>query len=219
MPHTEPPRLIAGGAVRTVEQRDLAAEARAGGRALTSSLAHFAGPAISREMMALTGAWSDSTIDGIWAYYIDPSIATHDGDREARRNAWRSIARSESGQGASPTNDNDPGRIVLRLAEAEKLMESPIYREAFAEWDAAATKQEQAVIMLAEANGGDPLAATTLAGSAPTRVIEVDWDEVENGDSPEYAQSILNDVAEYGVEAAMGEGRMSALRESAEKGA
>lgn len=77
------------------------------------------------------------------------------------------------------------------------------------------TLNEVPVVLLVEANGADPLNSETLAGSTPTRVIEIDWDEIERGDGTEYAQAILDDVAEYGVEEAMGEQRMAALREKA----
>ena len=83
------------------------------------------------------------------------------------------------------------------------------------DWFDRMTTVESPVVMLFEANGADPMASTTLAGTAPTRVIEIDWDEIERGDDPSYARAILADAKEYGVD--LGSERLEALREAADR--
>lgn len=113
----------------TPNDRDLAAEARHGGRALTRQLAHFGGPAISREMMAADPSKA-------WHYHIDPSgsYGWDDPRREAEaKRGWQRIARY-----GVEGRDPDWGRPLPYLTDgvdvtrAEAMLDWPIYRAAIA---------------------------------------------------------------------------------------
>lgn len=53
-------------------------------------------------------------------------------------------------------------------------------------------------VVLVETNGSEPETTTLLRG-APITVISVDWDEVENGDNPDYIAELLDRIEELGV--------------------
>jgi len=119
-------------AVDRLNDENLAAEARAGGRALTKTLAHFGGPSLSRDLMLAAKTAKD--IDHVWSYYIDFTVASNlvEGTpehRQARRDRWRSIALSASGQGNYPdTVNGNPERTLVSLSQAEEMFDWPIYR-------------------------------------------------------------------------------------------
>jgi hypothetical protein len=108
----------------SVSQEQRAAEARAGGRALTRNIVNFrqrAGGAFEAEALR-TG--DRKTVNAIWQTSIDP-YGGHG------RGGWRRIARSASGQGSYPdTVYGNPERTLVSLAQAEAMFSWPIYRAA-----------------------------------------------------------------------------------------
>lgn len=99
--------------------RERAAEARHGGRLITSNIAHFAGPAISREMMAKDPADAWTFIDDRQGH---GAIARGKG-------AWRIRAQRAAhiGSFAEFSSPHNPEVKAVILKDAEAMVEWPIY--------------------------------------------------------------------------------------------
>ena len=125
-------------------QRDVAAEARHGGRAISQKLAmriaewrtpgsyqtvidtgrlmkDVGGTLIPVPLAALAGDLGVMELNKVWTYNLDPATGT--GNPEGRRNGWRWYAQSLA-------NGSGKDRPVMLLTEAEAVVEWPIYREA-----------------------------------------------------------------------------------------
>jgi len=96
-------------AAHNAENRELAADARHGGRILTAELARFSGPAVSHTMMAEDPrhAWT----------YIDHPVPNP-------RARWQELAHEAASSG--PVIGGPIDRVGLWYAEA--MMDWPIYR-------------------------------------------------------------------------------------------
>ena len=168
--------LRAGYDTDTELNRLLAADARAGGRALTEAVAHFAGPAISRKMMA-------DVPDKAWHYHIDPSGAYDWADprREAEaRRAWQRIADNLA-SGSDNSTYLRFSHPTVSIPQAEKLLDWPIYREAL---------KPQVYVNVS----GGIAEATVTRGDA--EVIEQDWDNLNDGGLGDYDREDLEAMRE-----------------------
>lgn len=148
--------------------RETAAEARAGGRALTTALAHFAGPSVSREMMVADPAKT-------WHYHIDPagSYQYDDPRRNAEaRTIWRRIAQREAGLDrfrSDRIGARSPDIQAVMVQDAEAMLSWPIYRAAI-----AGVEPPQVYVNVS----GGVAEATVTRGEVD--VIEHDWDNLRD---------------------------------------
>jgi len=104
-------------------ERDLAAEARAGGRLLTHELARFGGPAVSRQMMAEDPAKA-------WHYHIDTSGSYDWADPRREQEAkegWARRARAAV-DGSENRTYMGSSHPMVYLPLAEEMVGWPIYR-------------------------------------------------------------------------------------------
>lgn len=106
--------LIDGDAVLAAKERDLAAEARHGGQAITEYLQRFTK---TPETIALAEAYDEN----VWSYNLSPSGEGLAADRLAR------LAKSYAKQGS---NESFPKTPRITLAQAQAMFDWPIYREA-----------------------------------------------------------------------------------------
>lgn len=111
-------------------ERTRAAEARHGGRALTSQLAEFASYSTARQgksaQYLMAQAIDENGVDEFWHYFLDPSVASSKAEEPmARRQAWQRIAQTGA-------NGYDASARPMFGTEAEAMFGWPIYRAAFA---------------------------------------------------------------------------------------
>lgn len=168
-----PVRQVVGDLMNDIDNRLLAAEARAGGRILTGQIVRP--PAKAESLAALADAPQEE-VNAFWAYSIDPAYAS-----SGPRAAWRQEALSASGQGLFPdTFHNDPSRTFRSIVQTEAMFDWPIYRAAMPQ-------------VYVNVSGGIA-EATVTRGDA--EVIVQDWDNLSGGGLVDYEREDLEAMRE-----------------------